>query len=87
MKHATVNQDPTPATTGTIPWELHAIPVAEVARLLGLAPRTVLESLAHRADFPPRVSSRPASWVAGEVIAWRDAQRKTMRKSRRRVPA
>lgn len=71
----------------SIPFELRAIPVAEVAQLLGLAPRTVLESTAKRPGFPARVSQRPASWVAGEVIAWRDAQRTTMRKSRRRVSA
>lgn len=70
---------------GTVPFELRAIHVAEVAQLLGLAPRTVLESIAQRPDFPARVSQRPASWVAGEVIAWRDAQRNALPKGRRRV--
>lgn len=73
--------------SSVIPWEARAIHVSEVAQLLGLAPRTVLESVACRPDFPGRVSQRPASWVAGEVIAWRDAQRTTVRKSRKRVPA
>lgn len=58
-----------------IPFEQRAICAAEVGALLGLAPRTVLETVACRPDFPVRLTMRPASWVAGEVIAWRDANR------------
>lgn len=54
-----------------IPWELRAIGAEEVGELLGLAPRTVLETVACREDFPVRLSMRPATWVAGEVLAWR----------------
>lgn len=59
----------------TIPWELRAIGAEEVGLLLGLSPRTVLETVACRADFPLRLTMRPATWVAGEVLAWRDANR------------
>lgn len=58
-----------------IPFELRAIGVEEVAALLGQAPRTVLEKIACKPDFPARLSMRPATWVAGEVLAWRDANR------------
>lgn len=59
----------------SVPFELRAIGAEEVGQILGLAARTVLETIAFRPDFPVRVSMRPASWVAGEVLAWRDANR------------
>lgn len=59
----------------TVPWELRAIGAHDVGILLGLAPRTVLETVACRSDFPLRVSMRPATWVAGEVLKWRDENR------------
>lgn len=67
-----------------IPWELRAIGADDVGLLLGLSPRTVLETVACKADFPMRLTVRPASWVAGEVLAWRDANRAGTPKGRRR---
>jgi len=58
-----------------IPFELRAIGAEEVGELLGLAARTVLETVACKPDFPVRLTMRPATWVAGEVLAWRDANR------------
>lgn len=58
-----------------VPFELRAINAAAVGQLLGCTARTVLESYAVRPGFPARVSIRPATWVAGEVIRWRDANR------------
>lgn len=58
-----------------VPFELRAIDAEAVGLLLGCAPRTVLETIACRPDFPQRVSMRPATWVAGEVLKWRDANR------------
>ena len=58
-----------------IPFELRAIGAEEVGALLGLAPRTVLETVACRPDFPVRLTMRPATWVAGEVLAWREVNR------------
>ncbi len=58
-----------------IPFELRAIDAEEVGALLGLAARTVLETVACRPDFPIRLTMRPATWIAGEVLAWRDANR------------
>ena len=66
-----------------IPWEQLAIDAEGVGKLLGLAPRTVLETIACRPDFPVRVNMRPATWVAGEVLEWRDANR-VGRRGRRR---
>lgn len=67
-----------------IPFELRAIGVDEVAALLGQAPRTVLEKIACKPGFPVRLSMRPATWVAGEVLAWRDANRAGRPAHRRR---
>ena len=67
-----------------IPWELRAIGAEEVGALLGLAARTVLETVACRPDFPVRLTMRPATWVAGEVIEWRNQNRAGIPKGRRR---
>ena len=69
-----------------IPWELRAIGAEDVGLLLGLSPRTVLETVACKADFPMRLTVRPATWVAGEVLAWRDANRVGVPKGRRHGP-
>jgi predicted DNA-binding transcriptional regulator AlpA len=61
--------------TTIVPFELRAIGAEEVGELLGLAARTVLETVACRPDFPVRISMRPATWIAGEVLAWREANR------------
>ena len=58
-----------------IPYALRAIGAEEVGALLGLAPRTVLETVACRPDVPVRLTIRPATWVAGEVLDWREANR------------
>lgn len=58
-----------------IPWEERAIGAEEVGALLGLAPRTVLGKVACRPDFPSRLTARPATWIAREVLDWRDRNR------------
>jgi len=68
----------------SIPWELRAIDAEGVGSLLGLAARTVLETVACRPDFPVRLTMRPATWVAGEVLEWRNANRAGIPKGRRR---
>lgn len=72
----------------TVPWELRAIGAYDVGVLLGLAPRTVLETIACRPDFPVRVSMRPATWIAAEVLKWRDENRAIPKgKKRQRLDA
>ena len=58
-----------------VPFELRAINAAAVGELLGLTARSVLETVACRPDFPVRLTMRPAAWVAGEVLKWRDENR------------
>lgn len=66
-----------------IPYHLRAIGAEEVGGLIGCAARTVLECYACRPDFPKRLTSKPATWVAGEIIEWRDANRAGQRVRRR----
>lgn len=68
----------------SVPFEYQAIDAEAVGQLLGCAARTVLETHACRPDFPARVSIRPATWVAGEVLAYRDKFRAGLPIRRRR---
>lgn len=65
-----------------IPWEQRAIGAEEVGELLGLAPRTVLEKVACRPDFPVRPTMRPATRAAREILERRDANRVGLPKGR-----
>jgi hypothetical protein len=58
-----------------VPFELRAINATTLGELLGLTPRSVLETVACRPDFPMRLTLRPATWVAGEVLKWRETNR------------
>ena len=71
-------------TEERIPWEQQAIGAGGVGLLLGIAPATVLQKVACLPDFPHRVSIRPATWVAGEVLEWRDRNRVNLPRGRRR---
>lgn len=68
----------------SIPFELRALNADQVGALLGCCGRQVLERIACRPDFPKRISLRPATWIAGEVLAWREANRAGQRARRRR---
>lgn len=68
-----------------IPFELRALNAEEVGVLFGMSARTVLEKIACLPGFPARLTVKPATWIAGEVLAWRDANRAS-RPLRRRRP-
>lgn len=70
----------------TVPFELRAIDAEAAGQLLGCAARTVLEVHACKPDFPARVSYSPATWVAGDVLAYREKLLKAGRPVRRRRP-
>ena len=69
-----------------VPFELRAINASAVGELLGLTPRSILETVACRPDFPIRLTMRPATWVAGEVLKWRETNRCGQQARRRRKP-
>jgi predicted DNA-binding transcriptional regulator AlpA len=71
---------------GLVPFALRAINATAVGELLGLTPRSVLETVACRPDFPVRLTMRPATWVAGEVLKWRESNRYGQRARRRSKP-
>jgi len=62
-------------TEGRIPFQELALNADEVEQLLGCTGRQVLERIACRPDFPRRLSVRPATWVAKEILEWRDRHR------------
>jgi predicted DNA-binding transcriptional regulator AlpA len=66
-----------------IPFEERAINADEVGVLLGCSGRQVLERIACKPGFPARLSIRPASWIAREILEWRDANRAGPRVRRR----
>ena len=70
-------------TAESIPFELRALNAEQVGALLGCCGRQVLERIACRPGFPQRVSLRPSTWIAGEVLAWREANRAGRRARRR----
>ena len=67
----------------SIPFEHRALNAEQVGELLGCEPRTVLEVHAIKPGFPARVSYRPATWIAGEILAYRETI-KAGRRGRRR---
>jgi predicted DNA-binding transcriptional regulator AlpA len=58
-----------------LPWEQLGLDAEECAQLFGCTKRNFLEAIACQPEFPVRVREKPAAWIAGEVVAWRDANR------------
>lgn len=58
-----------------IPFELQAINADGAAALFGLSKDRFLRNIACQPTFPERVNMKPATWVIGEVLEWRDRHR------------
>jgi hypothetical protein len=58
-----------------IPYREQAMGAAEAAKLFGLSPEWFLRTIACQPSFPRKVNARPATWIVGEVLDWRDAHR------------
>jgi hypothetical protein len=67
--------DASMTTESRIPFEELALTADEVGQLLGCTGRQVLERIACKPDFPARLSVRPASWIAREILEWREKNR------------
>lgn len=68
----------------TIPFELRSLDAQQASELLGYAASYIRDHLACRPDFPKRVDrDGHPRWIAGELIAWREANR-ACRQARRR---
>lgn len=52
-----------------------AISSTECAELWGITPEHFLVTIAYEPTFPVRITRKPATWKAGEVIEWRDQNR------------
>jgi hypothetical protein len=58
-----------------IPWQELAMTAAECGELWGITPEHFLATIACKPTFPVRLTRKPATWKAGEVIEWRDRNR------------
>jgi len=58
-----------------IPWSELPLNAAECAELWAISKEYFLETVACRPGFPVRLTRKPATWKAGEVIEYRDQNR------------
>lgn len=65
-----------------IPWDQLPLNAEECAALWGVGKEHFLEAIASRPGFPQRVNLKPAAWLAGEVVEYRNRHR-PQRKGRR----
>lgn len=62
-----------------IPWRETAIGAEEAAKLFGLSRARFLRNIACLPSFPERVNLKPATWIVGEVLDWRENHRASRR--------
>ncbi len=67
-----------------LPWTELAMTADECGELWGITGAHFLETVACRPGFPDRLTRKPATWKAGEVVEYRDANRYGNRLSSRR---
>jgi len=58
-----------------IPWSELPLNAAECGELWGITAEHFLSTVACRPGFPVRLTRKPATWKAGEVIEYRDSNR------------
>ncbi|RZZ84279.1 hypothetical protein EA661_11350 [Pseudoxanthomonas winnipegensis] len=58
-----------------LPWQELAMTAEECGQLWGIKGEQFLRTYACKPGFPARLTRKPATWKAGEVVAWRDAHR------------
>lgn len=65
-----------------IPYREQAIGAESAAKLFGLSRERFLRNIACLPSFPERVNLKPATWIVGEVLDWREAYRAGHRERR-----
>ena len=58
-----------------IPWSELPMTADDCAKLWAVSADHWLRTIACQPGFPVRVTRKPATWLAGEVVAWRNANR------------
>lgn len=58
-----------------IPWQELPMTAEECAELFAITAEHFLRTIACKPTFPVRLTRKPATWKAGEVIEWRDSHR------------
>lgn len=67
-----------------IPWQQLPLTAQECGDLWGITGEHFLATVACLPDFPERVTYKPATWLAGEVVEYRNANRAGRPTRRRR---
>lgn len=65
-----------------LPWTELALNAKECADLWGVSADHFLQRIACRPGFPVRLTYKPATWKAGEVVEYRDSHRVQKRQRR-----
>jgi hypothetical protein len=65
-----------------IPWTELAMSADECAELWGVSKDHFLQRVACRPGFPDRLTFKPATWRAGEVVEYRNTNRVQKRQRR-----
>ncbi|HEU4773164.1 MAG TPA: hypothetical protein VFS82_01385 [Lysobacter sp.] len=63
-----------------IPWTELALTAKDCGELWHVTPEHFLAKIACLPGFPERLSNKPATWKAGEIIDWRDRNRAKRRR-------
>lgn len=63
-----------------LPWTELALSAEECAELWGVSKDHFLQRVACRPGFPSRLTFKPATWRAGEVVEYRNSNRQVTRK-------
>lgn len=66
-----------------IPWQELAMTADECAELWGVSKEHWLATIACKPGFPERLTFKPATWRAGDVVEYRNANRVGQRGRRR----
>jgi hypothetical protein len=65
-----------------IPWQELAMNADECGELWGISGKQFLATIACLPDFPARLTYKPATWKAGEVVEYRNEHRVARRRRR-----
>lgn len=58
-----------------IPWQELTLTAKECAELWSVTPEYFLQAIACKPEFPERMTAKPATWKAGEIVEYRNANR------------
>lgn len=67
-----------------LPWQELPLTAEECGQVWEISGEWFLQTIASQPGFPERLTYKPATWRAGEVLEWRNLNRAAGRVRRRR---